>query len=445
MSLVTTPVRELAVCARCAGPRVTAITMTLTDGSVVDFASCHGCEHKTWRQAGRRPRHLDRAHQGQEAQAAGLSRHVGSLRVRDLSSIVKAYDVRGIVPDQFDALTARALGAAFARFAGAPRIVVARDMRESGVELGRAFAEGATRHGRRRGRRRPRLDRPAVLRGRHARGARRDVHREPQPGPLQRHQAVPGRAPARSGRTPASRRSAATPRRFLAEGLPASGRTGTLTTQDLLADYAAHLQALVPGLDGIRPLKVVVDGGNGMGGLTVPVVLRAACRSRSSRCTSSSTARSPTTRPTRSTRPTLVDLQARVVAEGADLGPGLRRRRRPLLRRRRARRARQPLGADRADRRARAAPRAGQHGDPQPHHQPGGARGRDARPAARRCAPGSATRSSRPRWPAPARSSAASTPATSTSATSGTPTPACSPRCTPSPRSARTTARCRRC
>ena len=52
MSLVTTPVRALAVCGACASTRVTAITMTLTDGSVVDFASCHACEHKTWRQAG---------------------------------------------------------------------------------------------------------------------------------------------------------------------------------------------------------------------------------------------------------------------------------------------------------------------------------------------------------------------------------------------------------
>ena len=53
MSLVTTPVRELAVCASCASIRVTAITMTLTDGSSVDFVSCHTCEHKTWTQAGR--------------------------------------------------------------------------------------------------------------------------------------------------------------------------------------------------------------------------------------------------------------------------------------------------------------------------------------------------------------------------------------------------------
>ncbi|MCU1624037.1 MAG: manB, partial [Frankiales bacterium] len=65
----------------------------------------------------------------------------------DLSSIVKAYDVRGVVPDQLDARIARALGAAFARFAAAPRIVIARDMRESGLELGAAFAEGVTAQG----------------------------------------------------------------------------------------------------------------------------------------------------------------------------------------------------------------------------------------------------------------------------------------------------------
>ncbi len=52
MSLVTTPTSSLAVCDRCAGTKVTAITMTLTDGSSVDFASCHTCESKSWRQGG---------------------------------------------------------------------------------------------------------------------------------------------------------------------------------------------------------------------------------------------------------------------------------------------------------------------------------------------------------------------------------------------------------
>ncbi len=53
MSLVTTPARALAVCGTCAGNRVTSITMTLTDGSAVDFTSCHSCETKSWKQGGR--------------------------------------------------------------------------------------------------------------------------------------------------------------------------------------------------------------------------------------------------------------------------------------------------------------------------------------------------------------------------------------------------------
>ena len=53
MSLVTTPSHQLAVCPACAGTRVTSISMTLTDGTPVHFASCHSCENKSWTQAGR--------------------------------------------------------------------------------------------------------------------------------------------------------------------------------------------------------------------------------------------------------------------------------------------------------------------------------------------------------------------------------------------------------
>lgn len=53
MSLVTTPTRTLAVCGTCSGHRVTSITMTLTDGSAVDFTSCHSCETRSWKQNGR--------------------------------------------------------------------------------------------------------------------------------------------------------------------------------------------------------------------------------------------------------------------------------------------------------------------------------------------------------------------------------------------------------
>ena len=53
MSLVTTPASKLGRCATCSSQRVTEITMTLTDGSIVDFLSCHSCENKTWSQGGR--------------------------------------------------------------------------------------------------------------------------------------------------------------------------------------------------------------------------------------------------------------------------------------------------------------------------------------------------------------------------------------------------------
>src|SRR5665213_2572679 len=64
-----------------------------------------------------------------------------------LSHVFKAYDIRGVVPDELNALQFRAIGVAVARFTGAPTILIARDMRESGVELSEAFALGARSEG----------------------------------------------------------------------------------------------------------------------------------------------------------------------------------------------------------------------------------------------------------------------------------------------------------
>ncbi len=64
-----------------------------------------------------------------------------------LSTVFKAYDIRGIVPDELNATQFRAIGMAVARFTGGPSLLIARDMRESGVELSRAFAEGARSQG----------------------------------------------------------------------------------------------------------------------------------------------------------------------------------------------------------------------------------------------------------------------------------------------------------
>ena len=69
----------------------------------------------------------------------------------DLAAIIKAYDVRGIVPDQFDAAAAAAIGSAFAQVVavpdGASAIVVGHDMRPSSPELSEAFARGVAGHG----------------------------------------------------------------------------------------------------------------------------------------------------------------------------------------------------------------------------------------------------------------------------------------------------------
>jgi phosphomannomutase len=191
---------------------------------------------------------------------------------RDLSTIVKAYDVRGVVPDQLDPDIARALGAAFARFTGAGRIVLARDMRESGVELARAFADGATSQG---------TDVVDAGLGStdllyYAAGTL-DV-----PGAMFTASHNPARyngiklclaGAAPVGQDSGLRQIRTDAERFLQEGLPATDRSpGAVTEQDLLAGYGAYLQQLVPGLETLRPLRVVVDAGNGMGGYTVPTV-----------------------------------------------------------------------------------------------------------------------------------------------------------------------------
>ena len=79
----------------------------------------------------------------------------------DLSRFVKAYDVRGTVPDQLNTEVARAFGAAFVRVlrreAPVPTIVIAYDMRPSSPELADAFADGGQLEAPQRHRGRPRL------------------------------------------------------------------------------------------------------------------------------------------------------------------------------------------------------------------------------------------------------------------------------------------------
>ena len=67
--------------------------------------------------------------------------------MHDLSRIVKAYDIRGVVPDEFDEQVASAVGAAFVRLTSASQVVTAHDMRSSSGPLSAAFARGAAAQG----------------------------------------------------------------------------------------------------------------------------------------------------------------------------------------------------------------------------------------------------------------------------------------------------------
>jgi phosphomannomutase len=186
-----------------------------------------------------------------------------------IRDIVKAYDIRGVVPDQLDEGIARAVGAAFVRVVGATRIVTAHDMRESSPGLATAFAEGATSQGA-----------DVVEAGLastdllYFAAGSLDV-----PGAMFTASHNPakynGIKLCRAGASPVGQDTGlAEIRDLVAEGVPSyDGKPGSVSQQDLMADYAAYLLGLVPGIDDIRRLKVVVDAGNGMGGLTVPHVL----------------------------------------------------------------------------------------------------------------------------------------------------------------------------
>ncbi|MDP5182788.1 phosphomannomutase/phosphoglucomutase [Blastococcus sp. BMG 814] len=193
--------------------------------------------------------------------------------MRDLSALIKAYDVRGVVPDQWDEDVARAIGAAFAEFvhaeSGATAVVTAHDMRESSVPLSRAFAEGVIARG---------VDVVEAGLGStdllyFAAGSLG------LPGAMFTASHNPaqynGIKLCRAGAAPIGQDSGLVTIREWAERDDYErrpDRVGTVSARDVLAGYAAHLRSLVD-LSAVRPLKVVVDAGNGMGGHTVPVVL----------------------------------------------------------------------------------------------------------------------------------------------------------------------------
>jgi phosphomannomutase len=187
--------------------------------------------------------------------------------------VIKAYDVRGLVGTEIDESFVHDLGAAFARLMrseGARRVAIGFDMRDSSPSLAAAFADGVTDEG---------LD---VVRIGLAStdqlyfasglldcpGAMFTASHNPA--------AYNGIKLCRAGAKPVGADTGLT---VISDDLIAgvashNGASGAVTDQDVLAEYGVFLRSLVD-TDGLRPLRVAVDAGNGMAGHTAPAVLDA--------------------------------------------------------------------------------------------------------------------------------------------------------------------------
>ncbi len=183
------------------------------------------------------------------------------------AKIFKAYDIRGLVPDELDETVAESVGAAFAQLTGAPAVVTVHDMRTSSAPLAEAFGRGAASQGT-----------DVIAAGL---GSTDMVYYASGSLGLPGAMITASHNPAKyngiklclAGARPVSADTGLTElREMAARGVPAKpGPAGAITRRDLLSGYAAYLKGLVD-LSGIRPLQVAVDAGNGMAGYTVPKV-----------------------------------------------------------------------------------------------------------------------------------------------------------------------------
>lgn len=184
-----------------------------------------------------------------------------------LDEIFKAYDIRGVYPSEIDADAARRIGAAFAVFADSPTILVGRDMRTSSPELAASFLEGVTSQG---------------VDGIDLGEVSTDLvyfaaGTQKLPGAMFTASHNPakynGIKLCLAGAAPVGADTGLSDVKDLTANPPLpAATTGTVRQLDLLSDFADHLLAQVD-VNAIKPLTVVVDAANGMGGKVVPAVL----------------------------------------------------------------------------------------------------------------------------------------------------------------------------
>ena len=184
-----------------------------------------------------------------------------------MAEIFKAYDIRGVVPDDLNERVAEAVGAGFVRLTGARQLVTVHDMRTSSAPLAQAFGRGAASQGA-----------EVIAAGL---GSTDMLYYASGvlgiPGAMITASHNPARYNGiklcRAGAKPVGQETGlAELKDMVRAGVPAgTAAPGRIVSRDLLTGYAEHLKKLVD-VSGIRPLKVAVDAGNGMAGHTVPTV-----------------------------------------------------------------------------------------------------------------------------------------------------------------------------
>lgn len=184
-----------------------------------------------------------------------------------LDTIFKAYDIRGLYPEEIDEAVARRVGNAFVRFTAASTVVVGHDMRESSIPLSAAFIDGATLAG---------ADVMDIGLAStdllYFASARFDA-----PGAMFTASHNPsqynGIKLCRAKAAPVGEATGlAQIKEAVAAGLlERSEEVGSVERHDLLEEFGEHVRSFVD-LKALRPLKVIADTANGMGGLVVPAV-----------------------------------------------------------------------------------------------------------------------------------------------------------------------------
>lgn len=184
-----------------------------------------------------------------------------------LDAIFKAYDIRGVYPDELDETVAKHVGNAFVAFTGASQIVVGHDMRPSSVPLSEAFIQGATKAG---------ADVIDIglastdmcyfASGRfNAPGAMFTASHNPAK--------YNGIKLCRAAAAPIGEDTGLVQIKEAVSGglLERAEERGRVESRDVLSDFARHVHSFVDH-SRLRSLKVVADTANGMGGLVVPAV-----------------------------------------------------------------------------------------------------------------------------------------------------------------------------